>query len=395
MTKPLKIAIVGYGIAGVAAAIQLRRLGHAIDHFERAACLHTGGAGLLLQPPALKLLNDLGLGANELSFGAKVTGFGAKNLDGHILTNIRYADHAVGSYALGIQRAYLMECLRSLDEGGEQVHFSRMVSSVDTQRGTIQIVNAGVHGPYDLIVAADGAGSSLRSVCHQQVRRDHLYRSAALVACVDDPDGVAGDQLIQYFEGPRHVAVWPVGAAGEGEPQRVNISLNIALQEAGRYRANGAWKYLAAKHSPMLAPLLDRLDDGYNPITYAYRDVSLHRMVHGRLVFIGDAAHSMSPLLGQGARLALFDAMTLALALRAHEDLPTALDAFCRTARANATEFQTISRWLTPVFQSEGRLLAAVRNSVQIAHRLPFVATRVRELLIGNPAKRHGSAPPK
>ena len=140
---------------------------------------------------------------------------------------------------------------------------------------------------------------------------------------------------------------------------------------------------MVAHHCPKLTSLIEGLDDPFSPIIYAYRDVALHRFVEGRVVFIGDAAHSMSPLLGQGARMALLDASMLAQALDSHDKLSAALPAFDQRARAKVAEFQRISRWLTPIFQSESRMLGTVRHFMQIAHRLPFVAAGARELLIG------------
>ncbi len=383
MTPPIRIAVVGYGIAGIAAAIHLRRLGHLIDHYERHVGVSTGGGGLLLQPATLDLLRELGLGAGEFPLGARINGFGARNLKGRTLTQVRYADHVPGRHALGIQRRYLVQRMHEVDQARERVHFSHAVASVDAQRGILRLDDGGERGPYGLIIAADGAGSPLRSGHPDMVQRDHLYASAALVVCVDDPDQLAGDQLIQYFDNARHVAVWSVGASGDGEPKRANLSLNIPLEQAEAVRTSGEWRAIVARHCPRIAGLLDHHGNDCSPLIYAYRDVNLRRMASGRLVFVGDAAHSMSPLLGQGARLALLDASNLAKALQAHADVPSALNAFDRSARSYAGEFQRVSRWLTPVFQSEGRLLAAMRHSVQIAHRMPFVAAKVRALLIG------------
>ncbi len=81
--------------------------------------------------------------------------------------------------------------------------------------------------------------------------------------------------------------------------------------------------------------------------------------------------------------MALLDASVLAQALDSQAELSAALITFDQCARAKVAQFQRISRWLTPIFQSESLTLASLRHLVQIAHRLPFVAASARELLIG------------
>jgi 2-polyprenyl-6-methoxyphenol hydroxylase-like FAD-dependent oxidoreductase len=200
---------------------------------------------------------------------------------------------------------------------------------------------------------------------------------------MDDADGRAGDRLIQVFDGTRHVAVWPVGASGPGQIRQANVSINCPTAHADAFSRSGAWKAVVARHCPALLPMIENLPCGFLPLVYRYRDVAMQRLVAGRVVFIGDAAHSMSPLLGQGARMALLDAATLAQCLREGVDTDAALDAFDRRCRAQVETFQTISRWLTPVFQSQSRIASALRLSVQLSQRLPFFASRARELLIG------------
>ncbi len=384
MRTPLKIAIVGYGIAGIAAAIQLRRRGHVIEHYERRDAISQEGSGLLLQPPALRLLHKLGVGTDHLDRGARVHSFGAEDLHGQILTDIRYADHAPGSYAVGIQRAVLIQCLIRQDEGAERVQLGRKAVSVDAERGVLLFNDGSRRGPYDLIVAADGANSPLRNGMRHLVRHDRLYPSAALVACVDDPRGLAGDRLVQVFDSARHVAIWPVGRAGRGQCDQANISISVPLDHADSFRDSGRWRGVVVRHCPQLATQLDALDDSFKPIIYAYRDVALRRLVSERVVFIGDAAHSMSPLLGQGARMALLDASMLTESLDTSGDLSTALRAFDQRARMKVAEFQRISRWLTPIFHSENRMFGTVRSLMQAAHRIPLVAAGARELLIGH-----------
>jgi salicylate hydroxylase len=90
--------------------------------------------------------------------------------------------------------------------------------------------------------------------------------------------------------------------------------------------------------------------------------VELSSYSSGRAVLIGDAAHSMSPQLGIGAQMALEDAEVLARALCEHHDLAAALRAYTRIREERLSRYQQASRWLTPLFQSDSRLLAMIRD---------------------------------
>lgn len=85
----------------------------------------------------------------------------------------------------------------------------------------------------------------------------------------------------------------------------------------------------------------------------SYRDAVLDRWYRGRLVLAGDAAHSMSPQLGQGVNMALLDAMALRDALRSEASIEAALARYQAQRKAHVRLYQFWSRWLTPVFQSD------------------------------------------
>jgi 2-polyprenyl-6-methoxyphenol hydroxylase-like FAD-dependent oxidoreductase len=115
-----------------------------------------------------------------------------------------------------------------------------------------------------------------------------------------------------------------------------------------------------------------------------YRDVALRRYYVGRIVLIGDAAHSMSPQLGQGASMALQDSCALADALEQNDDIATALWGFDRQRRSEVCAYQRISRWTTPLFQSESRVLAMVRDrSLYPLSRMPFLHRSMLRMLSG------------
>lgn len=77
---------------------------------------------------------------------------------------------------------------------------------------------------------------------------------------------------------------------------------------------------------------------------------------------IGDAAHSTSPQLGQGANMALLDAAALANALARSPDIETALAAYVESRRRHVRLFQALSYLFTPFYQSDSTLLPLLRD---------------------------------
>ena len=95
-----------------------------------------------------------------------------------------------------------------------------------------------------------------------------------------------------------------------------------------------------------------------------YRHRTLSRPARGRIVFIGDAAHSTSPQLGQGANMALLDAAALAHSLSRNEEIDSAIEAYCRARRYHVRLFQLLSEMFTPFYQGDSAALAFIRDQV-------------------------------
>src|SRR6201999_1928219 len=107
----MRIAIVGYGTGGQAAAIFLARDGHSVELFERSDVLKPVGAGFLLQPTGLSVLSALGLRDAALARGARVERLHGENAAGRMVMDMRYADHAHDSFGLGMTRGALFALL--------------------------------------------------------------------------------------------------------------------------------------------------------------------------------------------------------------------------------------------------------------------------------------------
>jgi 2-polyprenyl-6-methoxyphenol hydroxylase-like FAD-dependent oxidoreductase len=360
----LDIAIVGYGIAGIAAAIHLRRSGHRIRHFERSDPPIAGGAGMLLHPAGMRELDKLGVLAAAVERGAPIRRICAETVQGRSLLDFRYDEVVAGQHALGIQRGTLHRLMSSVDSGRDAVFARRNVVTVEPETGFLADAERVRHGPFDLIVLADGMHSALRSQVVSCANHDRRADSAALVGLLDDPRRLAGDRLAQYFDGTRHLSIWPVGCAFVGDQNRCSIAINISLSEAEMLRDETRRRTFLARHCPGLRALLD---DGVEDTAlhiYTYRDVELSQSCVGRVAIIGDAAHSMSPQLGTGAQLAMEDAATLANVIELHGDVSDALRAFMHIRMPQLRRHHLASRWLTPLFKSDSRTMAFLRDQL-------------------------------
>jgi FAD-dependent urate hydroxylase len=364
MARVLQIAIVGYGIAGIAAAIRFRRLGHRITHFDRNDPPATTGAGMLLHPPAQRQLQQLGMLTEAMACGAQVARLSAQTARGKPLMDIGYADFVSGQFGLGIQRGTLHRLLKSADDGRDEICSGRQIVSIDPYEGYL-IENPEVrHGPYDLMIIADGANSLLRNKIQTAIRYDKHGDSAAVVGLLDDPDRISGDHLVQYYDGARHLSVWPVGCESAEESPKCSIAMNVSIAEAATFRDQGTWRNLVAQLCPAISRLVNNRVRNSSLHIFTYRDVELDQYAVGRAVLIGDAAHSMSPQLGNGAQLAMEDAAILATAVEQHAELSRALQAYAHDRPLQLRRYQHASRWLTPLFQSNSQMLALLRDKL-------------------------------
>jgi len=170
-SQPKKIAIIGAGTAGLAAAIVLARQGHQISLFESVEQLAPVGAGLLLQPAGLAVFAHLGVLEHALTLGAKVTGLEGQLPNGQLLVNSHYQQAGAGLYGLGIHRATLCHVLvEALKAQPLSAHITwRMATDIekivdDRQQARLYGHDkAGqLNEAFDVVVVANGARSQLR-----------------------------------------------------------------------------------------------------------------------------------------------------------------------------------------------------------------------------------------
>jgi 2-polyprenyl-6-methoxyphenol hydroxylase-like FAD-dependent oxidoreductase len=383
----LRIAIVGYGTAGQAAALFLSAQGHVLSVFEQAVSPGPVGAGFLLQPTGLSVLTRLGLHAQALAAGQRIERLHGCNDRGRCVMDMRYADHAPDCFGLGLTRGSLFTLLRDAYADAPDIHTGVRVVSIDAAGGRLCDSAGRSHGPFDLIIAADGAHSALRSTVPSLVRRHPVYPWGAVWCLLPAEGWPLGDVLQQRYGGVREmIGVLPVGRRADRDVRWLTFFFSLPGLEVDAFDAAALTRLRERVDVlwPELSPLLAKVESPERLHRARYRDVLLHRPALGRLVFVGDAAHAMSPQLGQGVNMALLDAAALADALQKAPTMDAALYDYVRRRRSHLAVYQRLSRWLTPLFQSDRDRFAWWRDAgFGPLSRMPLARGQMLKILTG------------
>jgi 2-polyprenyl-6-methoxyphenol hydroxylase-like FAD-dependent oxidoreductase len=361
----MKVAIVGYGTAGQASAILLSAQGHDVTVFEKSPTLGPVGAGFLLQPTGIAVLDRLGLADRAMSLGQRIDELHGATPRGRPVMAMRYRDRRAGCFGLGMTRGALFELLREAHHEAAQVRTGVFIAGYDAATRCVVDNDGTPHGPFDLTIAADGAHSVLRARCESQVSRESLYPWGAVWCLLRIDDWATPTHLLQRYAGTRAmIGMLPVGTRPGHDGRWVTFYFSLPGERVDSFDdlAVAAMKSTVAGIWPELAPHLAHLEHSEQLNRARYRDVVLRRPHHDRLVVIGDAAHAMSPQLGQGVNMALLDAAALADALAEHDDVDHALDIYRRHRHGHVRIYQRMSRWLTPLFQSDRTALGWCRD---------------------------------
>ena len=360
----MRVAIVGCGTAGAAAAVMLHDLGHEVQVYERFESLEPVGAGILLQPTGMAVLRSLGLLEQVLARGARVERLHGVTVRGRVVLDMAYGDWRRGLFGLGIHRHIL---------------FSALWEAL-TARGIAVSTGVVVDRPpegFDLVLGCDGARSAIRSSGDFGLRRAKPYPWGALWAIVDDPADRYAGALAQVYRGTREMIGFLPSGRPDDKTNRVSIFWSLPADRLEATRAAGldAWKANVRELAGDRAePITEQITAMEQLLWAGYHDVVLRRLHSDGLALLGDAAHAMSPQLGQGANLALVDAWTLADCLRSAPSLAAALPEYTRRRRAHLRYYAWASRLMTPAFQSRLGVLAPPRDLLtQPLARVPWL----------------------
>lgn len=328
MTAVRKVAIAGTGVAGLATAIQLAKAGVEVDVFEAREAPSTHGSGISLQGNALRVFDALGAWDEIRAAGYPFEGLNLRAPGPGAPVVAALPDVKTGGpdypAAMGMPRAELTRILlEHARAAGADVRFGARVTGLDAQGDdAVEVfVNDESVGEYDLLVGADGLNSAVRGLVGIETKPEStgmgIWR-----AFVSRPDDVDRSEL--YYGGPMYIAGYtPTGDDTmyaflvEDAQDRVGVTdeeaSRIMLEESRAY--DGPWNSIRA----------DLEAGAVANYTWFTQHVVPAPWNRGRVIVIGDAAHSCPPTIAQGAAQGLEDAFVLTELLTGRDAVDEAL----------------------------------------------------------------------
>lgn len=398
--RGFRIAVAGCGPAGLAAALLLHRAGHEAVLFERFEVPRPIGSGLMLQPTGMAVLSALDLAAPAVAQGAVIERLLGLRADGRTVLDARYAELGrAGAFGLGIHRASLFELLfAAVRDAGIEVRTGHDVTGSAIVPGgrCLSMSDGRTSEPFDLVVDCLGVRSPLAPPCGRWLEFGALWTS------LDFPRGGGFDPALleqRYRGASEMVGVLPTGCGAGSEAQASFFwSLRADRHEEWLRAGVPAWRDQVLRLWPACEGIMDRIADPAQMTFARYAHRTVAQPVRERLVHLGDAWHSASPQLGQGANMALLDAWGLAEGLRLGGSIAegTAIAAGLRELHVKL--YQHVTALFTPLYQSDGAWQPALRDRVLAPLSRIWPASRIQALLVsglfGAPLGRLGLAEP-
>lgn len=363
----MDIAIAGAGVAGLAVAAFLRREGHRVVVYDKLPEPAPVGSGLIIQPTGQAVLAELGLNEALHQRGARIDRlFGRTNGTGRVVLDVGYAPLGEGVHGVAVHRAALFDLLlgKAIDAGA-QFERGREIASVDAGAdGSALIFSNGQRSPnFDLVIDAMGVRSPLIP------RANSFLDYGAIWANLRWPsNGSFTDSFLEqrYEKASRMAGVLPIGVLpGEDTPMTAFFwSLRHNQFDDWRKRGLSVWKDDVLTLWPETAPFVDEIEHEDQLVFARYAHHTLGGPMGRGLIHIGDSWHAASPQLGQGANMALLDALALAHAIECNADIEAALNAFVSMRRFHVRLYQLASWLFTPVYQSDSSILPWLRDVI-------------------------------
>lgn len=323
------IAVIGGGIGGASAALNLLRAGFDVHIYEQARAMREVGAGIQISPNASRIVQHLGLGEKLAKFGVRPLAFHQRRWeDGRTLLRTPLGDAVLEAFGFPYYQVHRGDLLTMLTAAlpAERLHLGHKLAAFEERGDRVSMrFDNGARADADLMIGADGIHSTVRGALFgaEQPRYSGgiAYRGLIPAERVRHLDI---EVTTQIWMGPHgHVVVYFV--AGKRYLNFVaNADRDASMLESWVQQGNpDELRSTYAAWDPKLRAILDAVSETF--IWGVFERAPLARWSVGRVTLLGDACHAMQPHMAQGAAQAMEDGATLAHCLQTIDDLHQAL----------------------------------------------------------------------
>lgn len=313
----MNVVIIGAGMGGLTTGIALKKFGHQVRIFEQTEKILPVGAAISLWSNGVKCLNYLGLTDKIAKLGGQMDDLAyVDGLTGDVMTQFSLLPliEEVGQRPYPVARADLQNML--MDEfGRDQIYLGKKMVSLEDKADYVEVHFAdGSSTQADLLIGADGTHSLTRTyVLGQQVQRCYAgyVNWNGLVEISEDL--APAQQWTTYVGEGKRASLMPVADG------KFYFFLDVPLP-AGLDNNRDEYKKLLKQYfvdwCQPVQQLIERLDPQKTNRVEIHDIEPFTQFYKGRVVILGDAAHSTTPDIGQGGCQAMEDAIYLARSLQ-------------------------------------------------------------------------------
>jgi 2-polyprenyl-6-methoxyphenol hydroxylase-like FAD-dependent oxidoreductase len=332
----MRIAVIGAGISGLSFAVGCLMQGIKVSVFEREPGIKPIGAGIVLHPNGMSALAALGCEQPLMDRAEILNEIVLHKREGVLNIDLRKVWEDSPHPSIAVTRSALHSLLHAKLDGGT-IGFGREVTGVQHAEGGVQLVFAdGSIHESDIVVACDGV--------HSQVRALLLDEKPSPLGiwywryCTNAPLGAAGEWHTYEGQDGLNTGFFPVGEGAshcfiqmlsDQPPFETSADATDWLEQR---RANLGWvdESLGARTTPIhFGPAYER---------------AAHRWFVGRVAFLGDSSHAMSPTASEGASFAVEDAVVLSGLLGARSGATSVAEILERYRDSRAARLEMAQR---------------------------------------------------
>lgn len=343
-----RIAVVGGGIGGLAAALSLLEAGFDVQVYEQARALSEVGAGIQIGPNASRILWRLGLGPALDRRGVRPVAVHQRRWDdGRTLQRAPLGAELEATYGAPYYHFHRADLLAALASAlpPERLHTGYRLRGLDDRGAKVVLTFAnGVEAEADVVVGADGIHSNVRTllfgpeaprftgcIAYRGLVPAERLRHLDLELTSNNWMG-PGRHFVHYFVAGATLVNF-VAVIEQDSWTRENWTDPGEVAEA--LTAYEGWH-------PQVRAIIGAVDETFK---WALFDrAALPQWSKGRVTLLGDAAHAMLPFMAQGAGQAIEDGAALAACLVRDGAVPAALERYEVLRRPRATRLQELSR---------------------------------------------------